>query len=535
MRIKLLFTTGVIATLSVAAQDIYRVEQFSGSDLNGSARFIGMGGAMGGLGGDISAISTNPAAIGTFRRSDFSATGGLTTQGNADSFYDINKSRLSFDQVGFVYTTRMRDGKLKFVNFGFNYQKKKNFKNFVGLTGITAEKGLSQSDQMAQLSILNNEPAGDLFLEENQKRVSPLATLGALSQMVDFDAQTGKYSPTPTEYYNYKRVQWGGIHAYDFNLSANWSDQIYAGLTFGLYDVDYNTGLAYTEYQRQGGNMVHDYHFNETENLEGSGFDVKFGLTIRPIETSPFRIGLAVHTPTWYTLSTYKKVHIDSPYSTTVNGVQQNFTTASTDVNVDYKIKTPWKFNLNLGTTIGKNIALGAEYEYADYTGTSISYIDYRDYDPWTDQYASYSDATLKNEINSFLKGVHTLRLGAEARLTENIYGRLGYNYISKAFKEDAYLNLFVHNSKYYSTSSFYQTHTDYANLGDINRFTFGLGYRWKKFYVDAAFQYQTQKAEVFPFYVYDQSVLNSEANLMKGETVNLNRSNFVLTLGFKF
>ena len=40
---------------SASAQDIYKVEELSGNDLNGTARFIGMGGAMGSLGADLSA------------------------------------------------------------------------------------------------------------------------------------------------------------------------------------------------------------------------------------------------------------------------------------------------------------------------------------------------------------------------------------------------------------------------------------------------------------------------------------------------
>lgn len=535
MKINIALVAFSLATLSVYSQDVYRVEQFSGSDLNGTARFVGMGGAMGALGADLSTINTNPAGIGAYRRSDVSFTTSLSTQGSAETFHDISKSRLSFDQAGFVYSSRMRESKLQFVNFGFNYHKQKNFKNFIGLWGIPTTNGLSQSDQMAQLSILNGVSVGDLTIDKNKEKVSPLATLGALSKMVDYDPKTGKYSPTLTEFYNYRRVQWGGIHAYDFNLSTNWEDQIYAGVTFGIYDVNYRTALAYDEYQKQGGAMVHDYHFNQMETLDGSGFDVKLGFILRPIATSSFRIGFSVHTPIWYTLTSNSTVHLNSPYQSTVNGVKQNFTTASSKINVDYKIRTPWKFNLNVGTTVGRNVALGAEYEYADYTGTDISFPNYDSYDPWTGGYNSYSDAVLKNEINTTLKGVHSVKLGAEAKLTERIYGRVGYNYITQSFKDNAYLNLLVQNAQYHSPSYFYQSRTDYANLGDINRFTFGLGYRWKQFYIDAAFQYQTQKAEVYAFYVYDQNSINSQQNLLQGQNVNLNRSNFILTMGVKF
>lgn len=42
------------------AQTIYDGAKLTGKDLNGTARFVGMGGAMGALGGDISTMGTNP-------------------------------------------------------------------------------------------------------------------------------------------------------------------------------------------------------------------------------------------------------------------------------------------------------------------------------------------------------------------------------------------------------------------------------------------------------------------------------------------
>ena len=52
------------------AQTIYDGAKLTGKDLNGTARIVGMGGAMGALGGDISTMGTNPAGIGLYRSSD---------------------------------------------------------------------------------------------------------------------------------------------------------------------------------------------------------------------------------------------------------------------------------------------------------------------------------------------------------------------------------------------------------------------------------------------------------------------------------
>ena len=50
-----------------AQTTIYDANRWMGSDLNGTARFVGMGGAMGALGGDITTMGTNPAGIGIYR------------------------------------------------------------------------------------------------------------------------------------------------------------------------------------------------------------------------------------------------------------------------------------------------------------------------------------------------------------------------------------------------------------------------------------------------------------------------------------
>ena len=51
-------------SLGASAQTQYDAARLMGGELNGTTRFVGMGGAMGALGGDISVIGTNPAGIG---------------------------------------------------------------------------------------------------------------------------------------------------------------------------------------------------------------------------------------------------------------------------------------------------------------------------------------------------------------------------------------------------------------------------------------------------------------------------------------
>ena len=144
---KLLTVCGLMCARTVNAQDAYDVLRVMESDLNGTARFVGMGGAMGALGGDISVMGTNPAGIGIYRRNDFSLSFGVNNTGAESNFNGSSmtedRTKASFDQIGFVYSHKVgNETSLRFVNFGFNYHKSKDFNKIFSMGGML--NGFSQ-------------------------------------------------------------------------------------------------------------------------------------------------------------------------------------------------------------------------------------------------------------------------------------------------------------------------------------------------------------------------------------------------------
>ena len=139
-----------LMAVPMAAQETYQDTKLVDNDLNGTARYVGMGGAMEALGADISTISTNPAGVGLFRSSQVSLSGGLVTQqgektsnvsyGNINIGIKGNKTNASFDQIGLVYS--MRSGERGYLNFAFNYHKSRNFDQI-----LTAGSSLSNASQ----------------------------------------------------------------------------------------------------------------------------------------------------------------------------------------------------------------------------------------------------------------------------------------------------------------------------------------------------------------------------------------------------
>lgn len=535
----------VILALTVKAQDIYKIENFAGEDLSGTARHIGMGGAMNALGADLSVIGSNPAGIGLYRRSDFAMTGSLSIQPNAEKMNDIGKMRASFDQIGLVYAVPVSGKRLRYVNFGLNYQKRRNMKNFLGIYGVPVAGGMSQTWQLADLGNYYQ-----IWDDGSEEFVSPLAEAGYASGALSGNPLDGSVVGWNATNYDLSRVQYGSIQQYDFNVSLNADNRWYFGVTLGAYNVNWNAYTYYNEVLANdagapayiGGQLV-QYYMDNDEKITGTGFDAKFGLIVRPVENNPFRIGLAVSTPTWFNLTGNNRIRIDSP-SEDSDGSSTGTVGDVRTGDFDYRITTPWKFNVSLATTVEDWLALDAEYEYKDYRGSSVRYPDganysYYRYDLMSD---TYKDRPLAREVDKYLCGVSTFRVGLEAKLVKGLHARLGYNHVSKPFKDDAIKNLFIGQDTPDgdSESVINTTGTEYVNLGAINRVTAGFGYRGKHWYADIACQFQFQKGEVSAYHVFEKDAAGNvvgdhRQNMLPSHTFELNRQHVSLTVGYKF
>lgn len=523
------------------AQDIYKVEMLSGSDLDGDARYVGMGGAMSALGANLSAMGTNPASTGLYRRSDVSFTAGLSSQ--PDGMHLINnarelgpdKTRGFVNQAGMVYAIRTgNDSGLKFFNIGFNYKRARNFKQYIGLNGISTPNGLSQTWQMLDLAQDMDGYWLDLENEKDRDQTTPLTLLGYDTYLIDpviKDNTIKDYLGSAAQAYNYRRAQWGGIHQYDINFSTNISERFYVGVTMGIYDVSWHNLLCYDEMLLDNqGQHFGNSNMQLEEHMTGVGFDGKVGIIVRPMEESPFRMGLSVTTPTAYDLETFSNLYLYSPY--TDDDHPDGFW-GEMDSNNKYRIRTPWKLNLSAATTVGNFLALDAEYELQNYSSAAVRYSDSGEYyydDYYEGGWSSYStDLGLQTEIKNWMRNVHTFRLGIEARPSSNFAVRAGYNFVSSPFDKDAYLNLLAEGPSYY-----YASNTDYVNLGETHRATLGLGYSTKYFYIDAAYQHQMQEATVYAFHYCDDGRFGVK-NALEGQQLKLHRNNFQITLGVKF
>ena len=483
---RFIYTILLILPIVLNAQNMYNITGLLDNELSGTARFVGMGGSMGALGGNISVMGTNPAGIAVYRSSDFYISGAMGVVNNNTTFNNTSLSEsemsLPLNNLGFVLACEFDDSPVRFFNFGIDHRRKGNLRSKFAMEGDPA--GYSQ--QYVINYLYNQNPFDINQITENSYsdlKNSWLPLLAADVDICDADSnflvypaghkREGElvYSPNYTGYYSEQR---GGITVTDFNISANICDQVYIGATVGYHYVDYSRYSSYYEADDEGD----IYTIKNDYRMTGSGVDLKLGAIFRPFKYSPFKVGITAHTPVYYSLMDISSATMYGPYDNMV------FSTNSSDCYGDdfriaYSLRTPWRLGAAVSYTFGQYLALNAEYEYADWATTRFS------------QRTKVGKAQ-NEEISYNLKSQHTVRFGAEFNI--NCFAlRVGYNYVSAPFYDDAY--------KYMDNASLIETSTEYLNKFDKHVATVGLGWAGKLFYFDLAYMCQMQKSKFFPYY----------------------------------
>ena len=504
--------------MPAAAQDTYESSRLLGGDLNGTARYVGMGGAMEALGADISTISTNPAGIGLFRHSTASLSFGFVSQADANEFDGLGKTNMSFDQAGFVYSAKV--GYSSIINVGFNYHKSRNFDQILSAANSLrncSQNGLTYEKAANDIYQLDFNKDNEVIGWEGDYRSYSFNEADYMNaNVLLFDPDDEYFYWHAADAYNFDRAHRGWIADYDFNLSGNYNDRFYWGVTIGVKDVNYK---GYSEYAEKlvdsEGAANGSVAYGDERKINGTGFDIKAGVIVRPLEESPFRIGAYVHTPTWYKLTSSNSTVLlnNSPYGAWNNGKSQQ--------SYDFSYYTPWKFGLSLGTTVGTQLALGAGYEFSDWSASQNRIIDGYDY---YDNAQTSKDAAMKQNTERSLKGVSTIKLGAEYKPVPEVALRLGYNYVSGGYKMDG-----VRDQSVDSPGVMYASTTDYVNWKDTQRLTCGVGFKVGKMNIDLAYQFSKTDGEFHPFQQYASGI---DTGVTK---VTNKRNQALLTLGYTF
>ena len=343
---------------SIAQNEIDAL-RYSQNFPTGSARFTAMGGAFGALGGDFSTLSQNPAGIAIYRKSEITFTPSVFNNSAEAVHYGNsafgNKSNFNFGNAGIVITFPTGDNSgWVSSNIGFGYNHMNNFNSRVSIDGVNNESSLL--DVWKQQIEQNNF---DQFGSE----------LAWNAYLIDTTAN-GKYF---TAYPNYKERQTknmnrtGGLGETVFSFGGNYENKLYLGGSIGFTRIRFTENSTYTETTnlKDTANKLQYFTFNENLTTSGSGINLKLGLIYRA--TDFFRIGGAIHTPTYYDLNDKWDSQLDAKFTDT------SFSFKSEKGRADYALATPFKAIGSCAFIFGKSGLISLDYEFLDYSLARLS------------------------------------------------------------------------------------------------------------------------------------------------------------------
>jgi len=482
---------------SISAQNEIDALRFSELDWQGTARFMGAGKAFGAVGADFSALNTNPASIGLYKKSEITFTPMTLSIAKNTSGYNKASSfgqsvKYNVGSVGLIFAMPGISSTLwKKFQIGFGYNRIQNYGRAFSIKsrneGSTIGSVIAEAANELGLDYttnMKNWPT-EIYYAYNSWLISPLTNTTYEAEMENIDME---------QFSTVTRV--GGNDEMVFSFGTNYDDMLFLGATIGVPFINFSENRIYTETNdRNPDKKFKNIKIEDELSVRATGINLKLGINYQPFDF--LRVGMAFHTPTYYgnvrdffgrqmTARAWQweednegnlyKVNYDvepqGPYST------NKFL---------YSLTTPLRAMANVAFLIQQRAFISMEYEFVDYSMANM-----------------YSLTHNFNEENTEILNTygfsHIARIGAEFNLTQVFSIRAGYNYISSPYKDD--IN---DGSKHYASA--------------------GLGFRTRVFYSDFAYAFMTSKEK---YWMFDQDFVNAVNNKFITHRI-------VLTIGVRF
>ena len=465
-----------LAVCAINAQNDMDAFRFSQTNWEGTARFMGAGGAFGAVGAEYSALAINPATIGLYKRNEITFTPFVLNVHKSACTYNKTTTPFlattySISNFGFVIKTTREESMWKAVQFAVGYNRINNFNNQFRITGM--------SEGSSMMSEFINQANGTPYQFLTRDALKAFNTW-----LIDTipGEQNSYYSPftgadiEQTKYVNTK----GGIDEMNFSVGANYNEQIYIGVTLGIPFLKYREETKYKE--KDINNVVAGFEsFTITDLLRvsGTGINAKLGLIYQPVHF--FRAGVAFHSPTYYS-------KLKDRFKRTIEVIPSDYDDDDDDENrFDYKLTTPLRVIGSVAFIIQKRAFLSADYEFTHY-GLASMYAD------------DYSFSQENQDIQDKYRATHSIRIGGELFLTDKFLVRAGYGFTSNPYKKD------INSSP--------------THIGSI-----GIGVRAKYMFFDLAYAIKFCKED---YWMYNPLYINHSNNHYITHKI-------VATIGVKF
>ncbi len=472
-------------------QTIADVIRFSYQESGGTARYSATGGSMGAIGPDLSAVNSNPAGIALYRKSEFSFSPSfISTRTTSRLISDRNGSALSesklginVQNLGMVFTSQPISEKWKQMNFAITLNNLNHFSN------TTRFSGTSQGTLLQRFQEIANS---DIGLDDFETGIASEA--GALYDLngdgkYDIDYQL---SPKALLQREQEIQNTGSLSELAFSLAGNYNEKVSIGLTVGVPFISYYNVRNYAEVDQVkapgGVPYFKDLSYREELSTTGGGANAKLGVIVKPQPN--IRIGMAVHTPTFFNVSDIYQNELTYNYFENANETGAFLgSEAIAEGSFEYRFKTPWRYFGNVGLVLGKKGFIGGEVEYVNYASNRFNYNGFEE-----------AENESNIEITGRLGQAVAIRMGGEAVISNFYRLRAGLQFYTSPFKDD-------------------ETSKTILSIGG--------GRRGEKYFFDVCFRYNQFNEVFFPYLTQNAPLQEVDKAIMK--------QSFIFTVGSKF
>ena len=419
------------------------VQRFAERSTIGTARYVGMGGAMTAIGGDPSAAMVNPAGLGLYRRSEISVsideTIDNTQQVGSNDTYQRTRFAAPHISAIWAWGNSQKQRGLVYNNFMFSLNRLANFNRDIVVKGagmgmVPTICNITNDEGGVSEEFLVNKPWDNV-------EIGWLSILGYEAYLID-PIENNKWKPAVDFTDGSLSIsETGTSDQYTISWAGNISNQWYIGIGLNIPTITYTKHTSLREENKQNSSSA---ELKSMFHVSGVGVSGSFGLIYRPIQA--LRIGASLQTPTILSLS---RQSTGDMYST-IAGQKYEVLTPESGV-MDIDIASPLRTSVSVAGQLGKIGLIAVQYDYAH---------------------------------SSEMDDIHTLRMGAEAQVTRGLFLNAGYVYESSFMKEDP---------KWLLGYNEIRTDMDYRYTAATQYASAGIGYRSDVVVAQLAYQYGWQ------------------------------------------
>ena len=463
----------VLVPLFINAQSINDAVNWSFENESGNSRYESMAGAFGALGGNLSALSSNPASGAVFELSRFGVS-LIINDNSITSTYNNNQNTLNSGnsnyQAGLVYVFKnYGNGDLNKFSIGINFQSISNFNEEVKISGRSQNSvdnfflNNSSGVNVNNISVGSNETVRGVYkwLGDNVGYYAQQAFLGYQSYLLNYDSDKSSFYSL-AKYDNgvsqdHQIFSNGFNNQASFNLSWQYKENFYWGINLNFNDVLVEKELRHIESNFDSDSPITDIDFRNYLTTKGTGISVQGGLIYK---IGTIRIGVSYSTPTYYKFEDILEQYIKTS-SIDVQGVTYTDIVDPRISNIyNYNFKSPSKLNFSVGSVINNMILISADVISKNYSKSKFEH----------QNNGVYND--LNSAIGRNLTNVIDYKIGTEIKLNQFSI-RAGYKALNNPYKngEKKYITAQTFGLGYNFNSSI----LDFAIVNSKNNYNYQL------------------------------------------------------------